>query len=156
MTPIFCRQSFSILLEVASLKCKSLEVKIWTTIYFRKTLYNRNVLIIFPIKKIFQPLLQIDTNGSMSRRQKLWLSRFFFAIWTIFFAIWFSKCHCETQLAHYFKLLDSRKKTQIVKTPAKIFAPRNGCQDTIPKIIIPSAKITIAIIPNVTYIGSPN
>ena len=28
--------------------------------------------------------------------------------------------------------------------------PRNGCQDIIPKVIIPNAKITNAIIPNVT------
>ena len=39
--------------------------------------------------------------------------------------------------------------------------PRNGCKDTVPKVIIPIAKIsntkiTNAIIPNVTYNGSPN
>ena len=33
---------------------------------------------------------------------------------------------------------------------------RNGCQDIIPKVIIPNAKITNAIIPNVTYYDSPN
>ena len=34
--------------------------------------------------------------------------------------------------------------------------PRNGCQGIIPKVIIPNAKITNAIMPNVTYNGSPN
>ena len=34
--------------------------------------------------------------------------------------------------------------------------PRNGCQEIIPKVIIPNAKISNDILPNVTYNGSLN
>ena len=54
ITPIICRQSFSILLQVASLKCSSSEVKIYTTINFSKKLYNLKILKFFSDKEIFR------------------------------------------------------------------------------------------------------
>ena len=44
ITPIIFRQSFTILLQVASLKSSSSEVGIYTTINFSKKLFNRKVL----------------------------------------------------------------------------------------------------------------
>ena len=75
ITPIICRRSFSILLQVAFLNCSSSEVKISTTRTLSKKLYSRKVLKLlrrFHLK-IFRLVLQIalPTNGTMNSKQKI-------------------------------------------------------------------------------------
>ena len=52
----------------------------------------------------------MPTNGPMNSRQILWLSKFFYNSNNFYFAIWLPKYLRETQLAQFFKFLDSKDK----------------------------------------------
>ena len=75
-TAIICQQSFSILLQVAFLKCSSSEVKISTIINFLKTgTFEKfsKFCVDFSLdftRKISDNFHNLPTNGAMNGRQK--------------------------------------------------------------------------------------
>ena len=76
--------------------------------FFKQFEQSKSSQILFPIKKIFRKVLQIAYEWS--HEQMVVVIKFSFKFQEFYFAIWLPKCLCETQLAQFFKFLDSKKR----------------------------------------------